>query len=49
MPPKLIQNLLEVSEYLAKNCIHDKIIITVEGVSVEQTKEFHPASETLLD
>ncbi|MBJ6746425.1 hypothetical protein JEQ21_08170 [Streptococcus sp. 121] len=36
-------------EFLASNCIHSQIIITVDGISLQDTKEFHPASETLLD
>lgn len=36
-------------EFLASNCIHSQIIITVDGISLQDTKEFHSASETLLD
>lgn len=49
MEPELIEHLLLGSEFLAQNCLHDKIIITVEGIRLVETKEFHPASETLSD
>lgn len=49
MRPELIKHLLLGSEFLAQNCLHNQIIITVEGVRLVETKEFHPASETLLD
>ncbi|HEM3577541.1 TPA: hypothetical protein U1C15_001182 [Streptococcus suis] len=49
MPPELMQKLLAGSEFLSKNCLHSQIIITVEGVTLTETKEFHPVSETLLD
>lgn len=49
MPEELIEQLLPVSEFLAKTCLHSKIIITVDGVYLVDTKEFHPASGTLED
>lgn len=49
MPEELVEQLLKGSEFIAKNCIHDRIVITVEGVKLEEMKEFHPADETLLD
>lgn len=49
MSPELIQKLLAGSEFLSENCLHSQIIITVEGVTLTETKEFHPVSETLLD
>lgn len=46
MPPELIEKMLAGSEFLSKNCLHSQIIITVEGVTLAETKEFHPSSET---
>ncbi|HHL1113934.1 TPA: hypothetical protein ACQO4Q_001833, partial [Streptococcus pyogenes] len=49
MPEDLIKQLEAGSEFLAKTCLHSKIIITVDGVRLVETKEFHPVSGTLLD
>lgn len=49
MPPELVRALLKGSEYIAENCLYDTIVITAEGVALENRKEFHPASETLID
>ena len=44
-----LDRLLEHAKYLKKNDFHSKIIISADGVYLEQTKEFHPLDETLLD
>ena len=44
-----LDRLLDCAEYLKKNDFHSKIIISADGVYLEQTKEFHPLDETLLD
>ena len=49
MNKQMLEVLLGVSEHLAQSCIHEKVVITADGVYLEQTKEFHPISETLLD
>lgn len=45
----LLDCLSKGVDFLANNCIHSQIVITVDGISLQDTKEFHPASETLLD
>lgn len=49
MPEDLIKQLEAGSEFLAKTCLHSKIIITVDGIRLVETKEFRPVSGTLLD
>lgn len=49
MSEDLIKQLEVGSEFLAKTCLHSQIIITVDGVRLVETKEFHPTSRTLLD
>lgn len=44
-----LDRLLEHAEYLKKNDFHSKIVISADGVYLEQTKEFYPLDETLLD
>ena len=44
-----LEDLLTYSKVLKKNDFHSKIIISTDGVYLEQTKEFHPLDETLLD
>ena len=44
-----LEDLLTYSKLLKKNDFHSKIIISADGVYLEQTKEFHPLDETLLD
>lgn len=44
-----LDRLLEHAKYLKKNDFHSKIIISADGVYLEQTKEFHPLDETPLD
>ena len=44
-----LEILLPYAEYLKHNDFHSKIIISADGVYLEQTKEFHPLDETLLD
>ena len=44
-----LDRLLDHAKYLKKNDFHSKIIISADGVYLEQTKEFHPLDETLLD
>lgn len=45
----ILENLLIYSKELKQNDFHSKIIISADGVHLEQTKEFHPLDETLLD
>ena len=45
----ILENLLIYSKELKQNDFHSKIIISADGVYLEQTKEFHPLDETLLD
>ncbi len=45
----ILENLLIYSKELKRNDFHSKIIISADGVYLEQTKEFHPLDETLLD
>lgn len=42
-----LEDLLTYSKVLKKNDFHSKIIISADGVYLEQTKEFHPLDETL--
>ena len=44
-----LDRLLDCAEYLKKNDFHSKIVISADGVYLEQTKEFYPLDETLLD
>ena len=44
-----LEDLLTYSELLKNNDFHSKIIISADGVYLEQTKEFHPLDETQLD
>ena len=44
-----LEDLLTYSKVLKKNDFHSKIIISADGVYLEQTKEFHPLDETQLD
>lgn len=44
-----LEDLLSYSKLLKNNDFHSKIIISADGVYLEQTKEFHPLDETLLD
>ena len=44
-----LEDLLTYSKMLKNNDFHSKIIISADGVYLEQTKEFHPLDETLLD
>ena len=44
-----LEDLLSYSKALKNNDFHSKIIISADGVYLEQTKEFHPLDETLLD
>lgn len=45
----ILENLLIYSKELKRNDFHAKIIISADGVYLDQTKEFHPLDETLLD
>ena len=45
----ILENLLIYSKELKQNDFHSKIIITADGVYLEQTKEFYPFDETQLD
>lgn len=45
----ILENLLIYSKELKQNDFHSKIIISADGVYLEQTKEFHPLDETQLD
>ena len=45
----ILDNLLIYSKALKNSDFHSKIIISADGVYLEQTKEFHPLDETLLD
>lgn len=45
----ILENLLIYSKELKRNDFHSKIIISADGVYLEQTKKFHPLDETLLD
>ena len=45
----ILKDLLVYSKKLKQNDFHSKIIISADGVYLEQTKEFHPLDETLLD
>lgn len=45
----ILENLLIYSKALKNSDFHSKIIISADGVYLEQTKEFHPLDETLLD
>lgn len=45
----ILENLLIYSKELKQNDFHAKIIISADGVYLDQTKEFHPLDETLLD
>ena len=42
-----LEDLLTYSKVLKNNDFHSKIIISADGVYLEQTKEFHPLDETL--
>lgn len=44
-----LEDLLIYSKELKNNDFHSKIIISADGVYLEQTKKFHPLDETLLD
>ena len=44
----ILENLLVYSKELKRNDFHAKIIISADGVYLDQTKEFHPLDETLL-
>lgn len=44
-----LEDLLPYSKLLKNNDFHSKIIISADGVYLEQTKEFHPLDETQLD
>lgn len=44
-----LKDLLIYSKELKNNDFHSKIIISADGVYLEQTKEFHLLDETLLD
>ena len=44
-----LEDLLSYSKLLKNNYFHSKIIISADGVYLEQTKEFYPLNETLLD
>ena len=44
-----LDRLLDHAKYLKKNDFHSKIIISADGVYLEQTKEFYPLDENLLD
>ena len=44
-----LEDLLSYSKLLKKNDFHSKIIISADGVYLEQTKEFHPLDETQWD
>ena len=46
---EILENLLIYSKALKNSDFHSKIIISADGVYLEQTKEFHPLDETLLD
>ena len=45
----ILENLLIYSKALKNSDFHSKIIISADGVYLDQTKEFHPLDETLLD
>lgn len=45
----ILEDLLIYSKVLKNSDFHAKIIISADGVYLEQTKEFHPLDETLLD
>ena len=45
----ILENLLIYSKVLKNSDFHAKIIISADGVYLDQTKEFHPLDETLLD
>ena len=45
----ILEDLLIYSKALKNSDLHSKIIISADGVYLEQTKEFHPLDETLLD
>ena len=45
----ILEDLLIYSKTLKNSDFHSKIIISADGVYLEQTKEFHPLDETLLD
>ena len=45
----ILKDLLVYSKKLKQNDFHSKIIISADGVYLEQTKEFRPLDETLLD
>lgn len=49
MDKEIIQKLQEVSRYIGNTCMHDKIVITVDGIYLEETKEFHPVDGTWID
>ena len=42
----ILKDLLIYSKELKQNDFHSKIIISADGVYLEQTKEFHPLDET---
>lgn len=42
-----LEDLLTYSKVLKNNDFHSKIIISADGVYLEQTKEFQPLDETL--
>lgn len=44
-----LEDFLSYSKALKNNDFHSKIIISADGVYLEQTKEFHPLDETLMD
>ena len=45
----ILENLLIYSKVLKNSDFHAKIIISADGVYLDQTKEFQPLDETLLD
>lgn len=45
----ILENLLIYSRVLKNSDFHAKIIISADGVYLDETKEFHPLDETLLD
>lgn len=44
-----LEDLLSYSKALKNNDFHSKIVISADGVYLEQTKEFYPLDETQLD
>ena len=45
----ILEDLLIYSKALKNSDFHSKIIISADGVYLEQTKEFHPLDETLQE